>query len=103
MLDTVARKLKAIPPPAVTPCDRCSKSSRCKAEALGCQALVLFMHVSTSPERWRCAPRFPTKALHELAMEPVKFKPAAPPRRQRVEIEPANDDEKTHCDEGRTW
>jgi hypothetical protein len=87
MLDTVARKLKAIPPPAVTPCDRCSKMQRCKAEGLACQAFVLFKRVSTSPDRWQLAPRFPSKALFELANEPVRFKPAAP-HRQRVEVEP---------------
>jgi len=89
MLDSVS-PVKATPPPAVAPCDGCSKAQRCKTEGIACEALVLYKRVSTSPARWQYAPRFPTKALFELSNEPVRFKPAAQVvqgrgRRRRVE------------------
>jgi hypothetical protein len=71
----------------LTPCDGCPKSQRCRAEGLACEAFVVFKRVSPARDRWQLAPRFPTKALFELANEPVKFKPARPLRARRIEVE----------------
>lgn len=57
---------------APAPCEGCLKAPRCQAESLACDALVLYKRVGGGPERWGCAPRFPTAELFARANEPVK-------------------------------
>jgi hypothetical protein len=58
-------------------CRGCRNEQRCAREQLGCNALVLFRRVATSPERLAHAPRQPTRELFERANEPkIKRRPA---------------------------
>jgi hypothetical protein len=75
-------------PQAPAPCAGCRHEPRCALERLGCDALVLFKRVTTSPERLAIAPRQPTRELYERAHAPKVKRPAPPPFRQ-----PATDDE----------
>ena len=75
-------------PQAPAPCVGCRHEPRCALEQLGCDALVLFKRVTTSPERLAIAPRQPTRELYERAHAPKAKRPAPPPFRR-----PAADDE----------
>ena len=73
MLDTAEyyRKRSGESSPMITPCDSCKHARRCESESLACQAFVLFKRCSPSPERWRQAPRLPSRDLYDRAMQPV--------------------------------
>jgi hypothetical protein len=75
-------------PSAPAPCIGCRHEPRCALEQLGCDALVLFKRVTTSPERLAIAPRQPTRELYERAHAPKAKWPAAPVYRP-----PPSDDE----------
>jgi hypothetical protein len=66
-----SRKGRRDAAPAITPCDNCKHSQRCRLEALACQAYVLFKRCSPSPKRWSQAPRLPSSDLYDRAMQPV--------------------------------
>jgi hypothetical protein len=57
------------------PCDSCRHQRRCKEASIACHAFVLFMR-HEGPTRWALAPRQPTRALFDQAMNPPKV--AAP-------------------------
>jgi hypothetical protein len=67
-----------------TPCDGCRHRSRCTAELLGCEALVIFMRVSNSPKRWSAAPRFPSRDLYDRAHVPVESIQSVRRRERRI-------------------
>jgi hypothetical protein len=82
MLDTIdsIRMGRGHPaPPVITPCDSCRHARRCFSESLGCEALVLYKRVNTSPKRWNLAPRFPTAEAFTRAHTPVVLR-QRPPR-----------------------
>jgi hypothetical protein len=67
-----------MPASAIPPCTGCRHNQRCALEQLGCDALVLFKRVTTSPERLAIAPRQPSRELYERAHAPKVKQPAAP-------------------------
>jgi hypothetical protein len=71
-------------PAAPAPCVGCRHEPRCALEQLGCDALVLFKRVTTSPERLAIAPRQPTRELYERANAPKVKRPAPPVSRPPV-------------------
>lgn len=80
-----ARSRAVAAPPSTGPCVGCRNEQRCQTESLACSALVLFRQIGASPARLACAPRFPSEALYERAMEPIEIKatPAQIPQTYR--------------------
>jgi hypothetical protein len=70
---------------ASSPCAGCRHERRCALEQLGCDALVLFLRVTTSPGRLAIAPRQPSRELFERAHAPKTKRPAAPVFRRPVD------------------
>lgn len=62
----VALQTSALDEPG--PCDGCKFRARCASERLSCEAFS--MYVAAEPEqRWRLAPRAPTRARFEALLE----------------------------------
>jgi hypothetical protein len=73
--------LEPMPAAPASPCDGCRNFERCKSERICCEAFVLFDTLKDgqhTAERWRLAPRFPSRAILERLT-------SSPPRPSEVE------------------
>ena len=46
-----------------SPCDECRFAERCAGERLACAAFAMFLH-GVEPQRWKAAPRAPTRGRY---------------------------------------
>jgi hypothetical protein len=76
--------------PVTAPCESCRHKTRCAEQSLACSAFLIFKRVSPAPERWACAPRFPSADIFEPANAPIEVK--APVYRKRVVAEDVSEE-----------
>jgi hypothetical protein len=65
------------------PCGECPKHDRCGYEKLACEAFAMFAH-GHPPERYRLAPRAPSRAKFELLFEAPRVAAAERERRRET-------------------